>query len=74
MKKSLMEIINSVLINNKREEISFLSLDDDLRIHLGFDSIMMAELTVNLEDVFGIDIFDNGLVTKVSEILNKLHE
>ena len=43
-----------------------------LREDLNLDSFDLAELTVKIEDEFDIDIFEEGLVLTVGEILNKL--
>jgi acyl carrier protein len=32
----------------------------------------LAELTVRIEDSFGIDIFENGVVATVGEVYDKL--
>ena len=37
-------------------------------------SFDLAELTVKLEDEYGIDIFEDGLVNTVGEIYAKLSE
>ncbi len=42
-----------------------LKLRDDLEM----DSIMLAELSVRVEDEFGIDVFENGMVYTVKDIL-----
>ena len=44
-----------------------------LRKDLGFDSFDLAELTVLVEDEFGIDIFADGLVDTIQEVEAKLH-
>lgn len=43
-----------------------------LRNDLGMDSINLAELSVRIEDVFGIDVFEHGMVQTVGEILEKI--
>lgn len=40
-----------------------------LRDDIGFNSFDLAELTVRIEDVSGIDVFANGIVETVSDIL-----
>ena len=45
-----------------------MSLTDDL----GFDSLMLAELTVHIEEKFDVDIFETGIVNTIEEILKKL--
>jgi acyl carrier protein len=46
----------------------------DLRDDLGMDSMDLAYLTVLIEDEYNVDIFADGLISKVSDILNKLNE
>jgi len=36
------------------------------------DSLDLAELTVRLEEEFGVDVFEDGIVETVEEILTKL--
>jgi len=43
-----------------------------LRQDLGLDSLELAELTVRLEAEFGVDIFRDGLVNTVAEVLDRL--
>jgi acyl carrier protein len=46
----------------------------NLKNDLGFDSFMLAELTVEIEEETGIDIFKDGMVFTISDILKKLNE
>lgn len=46
---------------------STLLIDD-----LGLDSFNLAQLTVEVEDEFGVDIFENGVITTVGEIFKQL--
>ena len=46
--------------------------EDNLREDIGFSSFDLAELTVNIEDEFDIDIFEDGFVNTVGEIYGKL--
>ena len=50
-----------------------LTPDTSLREDLGFDSFDLAELTVRIEDEFGIDVFDTGIVENVFDICEKLN-
>jgi acyl carrier protein len=59
---------NELVINN--EILLSTSLKDDLEM----DSIMMAELSVRLEDEFGMDVFEHGLLYSMEEILLKISE
>lgn len=71
-RKVILEIVNTVLQNN---DLPLLSEWDDtlkLREDLGLDSIMLAELTVRVEDKTSTDIFENGLVLTLGEIVGLL--
>ena len=68
MEKRIHEIINQVLANRGKSAINSILENNDLRNDLGFDSLDLAELTVRIEAEFDVDIFENGLVSKVSEI------
>ena len=68
--------LNQIILGiiNKRGEDSVYSLNDKthLRNDLGFDSIELAELTVRIESEFDIDIFEDGIVSTIGEILEKI--
>lgn len=72
MEEKLLELFNEVLYNNGLPKIEELKADIHLRNDLDFDSINLAELTVRIEDKFEVDIFEDGLVETVGEILDKL--
>lgn len=69
---ALLEIINTVLTNADRAPINTLEASTHLRNDLELDSLNLAELTVRVEERFGVDIFEEGLVNTVEEILVKL--
>lgn len=68
-----MERIKTIL-----EEILETKIDQDLteetslRNDLGFDSLKLAQLTVMIEDEYDIDIFEDGNVETIGEILIKV--
>lgn len=70
----LRKIINSIREKKGIEPLNNLKEEDDLRNEIGFDSFDLAELTVYCEAEFNIDIFDDGIVTTIGEVLEKLHE
>lgn len=72
MENKLIEILNILLLNKNLPLIDFLNLDADLRNDLGFDSFDLAELTVRIEDEFGVDIFQNGLINKIGQITEQI--
>ncbi|MET4560720.1 acyl carrier protein [Lysinibacillus parviboronicapiens] len=66
-----------LIINEMREEAGFESIESlevsmDLREDLHLDSLMLAELTVRIEDEFGVDIFEDGIVQTIGEITAKI--
>jgi acyl carrier protein len=69
----LLDIINKVLENNGYQTISELRDDMNLKNDIGYDSFMLAELTVEIEEVYNIDIFKDSLVFTVGDIKNKLN-
>ena len=72
MKDKLLLIINQIRLNNKLNVLNVISETDDLRGDIGFNSFDLAELTVRIENEFDIDIFEDGIVATVGDILNKL--
>lgn len=44
----------------------------DIKRDSGFDSPDLAELTARIEADFGVDIFEDGIVFKISDILEKI--
>ncbi|MEM1318615.1 MAG: acyl carrier protein [Bacteroidota bacterium] len=43
-----------------------------LRDHLQLDSLDLAELSVRIEDAFQVDIYADGLVNTLGDVLKKL--
>lgn len=74
MEQKVLEIINSIRENKDLSPIAELKEENRLREDLGLTSFDLAELTVNIEDEFDIDIFEDGLVNTVGEIYTKLQK
>lgn len=74
MKNKVYEIIREVLEEGNKEEVNIIELNTSLRKDLGFDSLDLALLTVKIEDEFDVDIFENGLIDTVGEILNIIEQ
>ena len=72
MNEKLLKIINAIKKNKQDNPVESLTEEMRLREDLNLDSFDLAELTVKIEDEFDIDIFEDGLVLTVGEILNKL--
>lgn len=72
MKEQILKIMNTVLENRTKEKLTSITPEMHLRSDIGFDSLDLAELTVRIEAEYDIDIFENGIVNSVGEILEKL--
>lgn len=74
MNEKLLKIINQILLDSGRKEIG--SINDSMRLRedLNFDSLALATLTVVIEDEFNKDIFENGNVQTVAQIISILEK
>lgn len=72
MKEKLLSIINDIKLSQSLPAVNELTPGMSLRDDLGLSSFDLAELTVRIEDETDIDIFEDGLVTTVGEIYQKL--
>lgn len=70
--KTIKKIISKIQQENNVNVSENIDQDSNLFSDLGLDSFMLAQLTVEIEEKFGVDIFEDSIVTSVSEILNKL--
>ena len=72
MIQKVLAIINDIRASKDLPSVAELNPAMKLREDLGLTSFDLAELTVKIEDEFDIDIFEDGLVTKIGEIFEKL--
>lgn len=72
MKEKVLSIINEIRAAKEMAPVETISAETKLREDLNLTSFDLAELTVKIEDEFDIDIFEDGLVSTVGEILAKL--
>lgn len=70
--EQLVKIINVVLENRGRKRVENITSSSHLRNDLGFDSLDLAELTVRVEAELDVDIFEDGIVVTVGDVLDKL--
>ena len=68
----LLSAINQVRENKRQLPLAELPPDSRLREDLDFESLDLAELTVRIEEQFGVDVFADGLVHTVGEIQDKI--
>ena len=67
------------IINDLRARdglVALTELNDNwlLREDLGFDSLALAALTVMIEDEFDVDIFEDGIIRSLSELMEKIRQ
>lgn len=74
MEKKILEIINLIRSAKELEKLLEVHPEDRLREDLGLSSFDLAELTVNIEDEYDVDIFEDGLVNTIGEIYEKLQK
>lgn len=74
MKEKILSIINKIRLSKELPILESINETDNLRDDLGLVSFDLAELTVNIEDEFDIDIFEDDLVNTVGEIYTKLEK
>lgn len=72
MNPDLLALVNEVRQNKQLPPLTHVAASDRLREDLGFESLDLAELTVRIEERFGVDVFADGLVNTVGEIAAKL--
>lgn len=66
------EIINTIRINKAMVELVEIDTSTKLREDCGFDSLDLAELTVRLEVIYGVDIFAKGNIFTIRDIVDQL--
>lgn len=72
MEQKILFVINEIRASKNLAPVESIKAETKLREDLGLTSFDLAELTVKIEDEFDIDIFEDGLVSTVGEILAKL--
>tara|TARA_B110000971_G_C20023016_1_gene507330 strand:+ start:144 stop:368 length:225 start_codon:yes stop_codon:yes gene_type:complete len=73
MKEMVIEIIKNILIENDIElSVEEINESTVLTDDLGLDSFNLAQLTVEIESEFGVDIFENGVISTVGDIFKQL--
>jgi acyl carrier protein len=72
VKEIVLKAVNKVLEKKGKQPLIELDENLSLRNDLGFDSLDLAELTVRIEDETGVDIFEHGVIDKISEVLERV--
>lgn len=74
MNSKVFEIINEIRAAKGLASVDNITDEMKLREDLNLTSFDLAELTVKIEDEFDIDIFEDGLVSTIGEIFEKLEK
>ena len=74
MEEKVLSIVNRIRVSKGLTTLQSLDASSNLRNDLGLTSFDLADLTVHIEDEFEIDIFEDGLVNTVGEVLAKLEK
>jgi acyl carrier protein len=72
--KKVISIIRDILSDENMESEMEIAESTKLKEDLGFDSLMLAVLTVKIENEFDVDVFEDGLIFTVAEIFSKIAE
>ena len=70
----ILAVINEVLEESGRDQVSEIARGTQLRNDLGLDSLDLAVLTVKIEAKMGVDVFAKGIVKTVGEVLDRIDE
>jgi acyl carrier protein len=73
MEQKILTIINDIRASKDLPAVSEILPEMKLREDFGLTSFDLAELTVKIEDQFDIDVFEDGLVATIGEIIAKLN-
>ena len=71
--KIILKCINEVLSSNSIKPLDKITNNLNLQKDIGLDSLDLAELTVRIESVTGVDIFENRIVTTIKEIKEQIN-
>lgn len=70
--EKLLELVNIVLTNSGRPAVSDLPPETRLKEDLGMDSFELAELTIRVEEITGVDVFEDEVINTVEEVMRKV--
>ncbi len=68
----VIEILHIVIDNSSLDFKEDITPETHLRNDIGLDSIALAELAVRIEEEFDVDVFEEGLVNTVDEVLQRI--
>ena len=72
MEDKIYKIIKTVMKNSSINNNVEISNHANLRNDLSLDSLALAELAVRVEEEYDVDVFEDGIVETVQEIVDKV--
>lgn len=67
-------IVNTIRENKGLQPVPDIDPDTHLRTQLELDSLDLAEFTVRIEKETGIDVFGDGIVLTIGQVLQRIPE
>lgn len=71
---TIKNFINEINEMNNKEAVSLITDNMRIREDLGLDSMDLAILTAKIEDKYNVDVFEDGIVNTIGEIIAKLEK
>lgn len=72
-RETVRTILNDILEQKEgAEPVEHLPNNTSLTDDLGLDSLDLAEMTVRIEDRYGVDVFADDVVDEVGEVLDMI--
>jgi acyl carrier protein len=68
----MVNLVNKIIVHKGLHARIVIDLGSDLRRDLQLDSLDLAELTVRIQDRFGVDVFAAGVVRTWGEVLHRV--
>jgi acyl carrier protein len=69
---ALEQLVHHIRVSRGLPQLMQLSASSDLRRDLGLDSLDLAELTVRIQDRYGVDVFAAGVVRTWGELVQRV--
>lgn len=70
----LLDVVNEIREDKGEKRISELAPDMQLRKDLAFDSLDLAVMTAKIEEKYGVDVFEDGIVNTLDDVMKKLEK
>lgn len=74
MIRKLLVLVNGIREKDGKKPLEAISIHSRLREDIELDSLDLAELTVLIERDHGIDIFEDGMISTIGDIIAMLDD